>query len=69
MDKIDLVESLIGIYLGTFFMLGCLGLWDVLFGLRMEEAGIFLGLFMILSSTAFGVSLGLHMASLSRRVP
>lgn len=33
MDKVDVVESMVGVYLGTFCVLGYLGLWDLLFGI------------------------------------
>ena len=68
MDRVDLVESLIGIYLGTFLMLGCLWMWELLFDLRMDEVGILLSLFMALSSSICGVSLGLCLASSLRKV-
>ncbi len=67
MDRVDVVEVMIGGYLGTFCMLGCLGLWEVLFGLRMDDVGIIFGLFMGLSSALCGMGIGLYIAYALRR--
>lgn len=67
MDKIDVVEVMIVSYLGTFAMLGFLGLWDFLFGMRMNEVSMLMGLFIATSSALCGVALGLGLAYSLRR--
>ena len=68
MDRVDVVESMIGAYLGTFLMLGFLGLFDLLFGLRMNEVGVMVGLFMGLVSAICGIAMGMCLAVVLRRV-
>ena len=68
MDRVDLVESMMGIYLGTFCMLGCLGMWDVLFGMRMDEESLLVGFGMCVSSVICGVGVGVYLAYVLRRV-
>ena len=68
MDKVDVVESMIGAYLGTFCMLGYLGLWDMLFGMRMNEESLLVGFGMCVSSALCGVVTGIYLAYVLRRV-
>ena len=67
MDKVDVVEGMIGSYLGTFAMLGFLGLWDVLFDLRMSEVSFVMSLVMGLTSSICGIATGFCLASMLRR--
>ena len=67
MDKVDVVEVMIGSYLGTFAMLGFLGLWDYLFNVRMNEVSMSVGLLIATSSAFCGVSLGMILAYGLRR--
>ena len=67
MEKVEVVEVFIGAYLGTFAMLGYLYLWDLLFGLRINEVGVLFGLFMGCVSAICGVVTGMSLAYLLRR--
>ena len=67
MDKVDVVEGMIGSYLGTFAMLGFLGLWDFLFDVRMNEVSMLMGLLVATSSAVCGISLGMVLAYALRR--
>ena len=67
MDKVDVVEGMIGSYLGTFAMLGFLGLWDFLFDVRMNEVSMLMGLLVATSSAICGISLGMGLAYVLRR--
>ena len=67
MDKVDVVEVMMGGYLGTFCMLGFLGLWEYLFGLRMNEVGWLLGMVMGVISAGLGILVGMSLSYMLRR--